>query len=169
MSRIKPAPEIVANVQQAEGALAEMAALDRKLAVIEGNMNAAMDAAKANAQRDSAPLLARRKALADAVATFATLNKTELFSKMRSLELAFGIIGWRQSTQLAQLPRITQAMTLEKLHEYGFSDAVRLKEEINKDAMAAWPDERLEMVGMKRRQLDTFYIEIKAEEIHNAA
>lgn len=103
-----------------------MAALDRKLATIEGNMNAAMDAAKANAQRDSAP-------------------------------------------QLAQLPRITQAMTLEKLHEYGFSDAVRLKEEINKDAMAAWPDERLEMVGMKRRQLDTFYIEIKAEEIHNAA
>ena len=163
--RSKPNPVIVADLRQAEGALAEMAMLDRRVADIEIALNAAVDAAKAAAQRDGAGLLARRKELADAVATFATLNKGELFRERRSLELAFGLIGFRQSTQLVQQLRVTQGMTLEKLHEYGFLDAVRVKEEIDKDAMSDWPDERLELVGMKRRQSDTFYIEIKAEEV----
>lgn len=60
-------------------------------------------------------------------------------------------------------------MTLEKLREYGFTDAIRTKDEVNKEAMAGWPDERLELVGMKRRHLDTFFIEIKVEEVKNAA
>lgn len=147
-ARIKPTPEIVTNLQQAEGALAEMAALDRKLTAIEGDMNAAIDAVKARAQADGAGLVIWRKELADAVATYATLNRANLFPERKSLELAFGIMGFRQSTQIAQQPRITQAMTLEKLHEYGFLDAIRTKEEINKDTMAGWPSERLELVGL---------------------
>lgn len=167
--RTKPTPEIVANLPQAEGALAEMAAIDRKLVVIEADMNTAIDTAKTHARREGEPLLERRKALANAVGTFAALNKSELFARQRSLDLAFGVIGFRQSAQLAQQTRITAAMTLEKLREYGFTDAIRTKDEVNKEAMAGWPDERLELVGMKRRHMDTFFIEIKAEEVKNAA
>lgn len=167
--RTKPTPEIVANLPQAEGALAEMAAIDRKLAIIEASMNTAIDAAKTHARQEGEPLLERRKALADAVGTFAALNKSDLFTRQRSLDLAFGVIGFRQSAQLAQQTRITAAMTLEKLREYGFTDAIRTKDEVNKEAMAGWPDERLELVGMKRRHLDTFFIEIKVEEVKNAA
>ena len=163
--RVKPTPEIVGTLAQAEGALAEMAALDRKLAAVEANLNAAIDAAKARAQAEGAPLLSRRKELGDAVATWATLNKTELFGEQRSRELAFGVVGFRRSTQLVQQARITAAMTLDKLREYGFVDAIRTREEINKDVMALWPDERLELVGMRRRQSDACYIEIKAEEV----
>ena len=56
-------------------------------------------------------------------------------------------------------------MTLEKIQEYNFSDGLRIKMDINKEGMMGWPDERLHLVGMKRRQLDTFFIEIKAEDI----
>lgn len=169
MARIKPTPHIVGNIPQAEAALAEIAALDRKLDCISSELNAEIDAAKDIAQQKSAGLLARRKDLADALATYATLNKSDLFRDKKSLDLAFGIMGFRQSTQIAQVNRITQAMTLEKLHEYAFTDAIRTKEELNKDIVAGWPEERLALVGLKRRQLDTFYIEIKAENVNDAA
>ena len=32
-------------------------------------------------------------------------------------------------------------------------------------AALGWPDERLELVGLKRQQSDTFFIEIKKEEV----
>lgn len=169
MARIKPTPHIVGNIPQAEAALAEIAALDRKLDCISNELNAEIDAAKDAAQQKSTALLSRRKDLADALATYATLNKGDLFKDKKSLDLAFGIMGFRQSTQIAQVNRITQAMTLEKLHEYSFTDAIRSKEELNKEIVAGWPEERLALVGLKRRQLDTFYIEIKAENVNDAA
>ena len=72
-ARIKPNPHIVNDRQQAEGALAEIASLDRKLESIEHSMQEAIDAAKMQASQSSAPLQARRRELADAVAVFARL------------------------------------------------------------------------------------------------
>lgn len=43
-ARMKPTPEIVADRQQAEGALAEIAALDRKIESIEHTMQETIDA-----------------------------------------------------------------------------------------------------------------------------
>ncbi|WP_164561563.1 host-nuclease inhibitor Gam family protein [Nitratidesulfovibrio vulgaris] len=101
MSRRKPNPVIVADIRQAEGALAEIATIDRKVSEIEAQMNEAIDAAKARASQKSAPLL--------------------------------------------------------------------IKEDVNKEAMQGWPDERLEMVGLKRRTTDAFYIEINREEVADTA
>ena len=47
MARIKPDPHVVENRAQCEGALAEMAALDRKLSAIENEMRETVDGAKA--------------------------------------------------------------------------------------------------------------------------
>lgn len=163
--RIKPDPIIVSDIRQAEGYLAEMAALDRKLTGIANDMNTAIDAAKERASNESAPLLARRKALGEAIGTYSTLNKGELFKERKSLDLGFGVIGFRLSTQIMQAGRVTKEMTLEKLHEYGFTDGIRTKEEINKDAVAGWPEERLALVGLRRRVQDAFFIEIKAEDL----
>ncbi len=167
MSRIKPTPLIVADIKQVEGALAEIAALDRKLGAIESSLNESIDAAKQRAKNESSTMIARRKELADAVGTYATMNKAELFKDRKSLDLAFGVIGFRQSTQIIQLNKVTKEMTLEKIQEYNFNDGLRIKTDINKEGMMGWPDERLQLVGMKRKQLDTFFIEIKAEDITN--
>lgn len=169
MARIKPDPHVVADRAQAECALAEMAALDRKLSGIESEMQEYIDRAKAVAARQANSLLAKRKVLADAVAVFAKLNRQELFAKSKSLDMGFGIIGFRASTRISQLRGVTVEMTLEKLHQYGLSDGIRTKEEINKDATMGWPDERLELVGLKRQMLDTFFIEIKKEAVPEGA
>ena len=165
MARIKPDPHVVENRAQCEGALAEMAALDRKLSAIENEMWETVDRAKAKAGQLSGPLQARRKELADAVAVFARLNRQELFAKSKSLDMGFGVIGFRASTKIVQIRGVTAEMTLEKLHQYNLSDGIRIKEEINKDAALGWPDERLELVGLKRQQSDTFFIEISKENV----
>ncbi|HJA79973.1 MAG TPA: host-nuclease inhibitor Gam family protein [Candidatus Desulfovibrio intestinavium] len=165
MTRIKPDPHVVADRAQCEGALAEMAALDRKLSAIENEMREAIDAAKSKAGQLAGPLQARRKELADAVAIFAKLNRQELFAKSKSLDMGFGVIGFRASTRIVQLRGVTAEMTLERLHQYNLADGIRVKEEINKDAALGWPDERLELVGLKRQQADTFFIEIARDDV----
>ena len=165
MTRIKPDPHVVADRAQCEEALAEMAALDRKLSAIENEMREAIDAAKSKAGQLAGPLQARRKELADAVAIFAKLNRQELFAKSKSLDMGFGVIGFRASTRIVQLRGVTAEMTLERLHQYNLADGIRVKEEINKDAALGWPDERLELVGLKRQQADTFFIEIARDDV----
>lgn len=165
MTRIKPDPHVVADRAQCEAALAEMAALDRKLSAIENEMREAIDAAKSKAGQLAGPLQARRKELADAVAIFAKLNRQELFAKSKSLDMGFGIIGFRASTRIVQVRGVTAEMTLERLHQYNLADGIRIKEEINKDAALGWPDERLELVGLKRQQADTFFIEIARDDV----
>jgi len=165
MARIKPDPHIVADRAQAEGALAEMAALDRKLSGIESEMRERIDLAKAQASQLATPLLARRKELSDAVAVYAKLNKQDLFAKSKSLDLGFGVIGFRASTKVVQMSGITMDMTLARLHQYDFADGIRVKEEINKEAALGWPDERLEIVGLRRQQSDGFFIEIKKDTV----
>lgn len=165
MTRIKPDPHVVADRAQCEGALAEMAALDRNLSAIENEMREAIDAAKSKAGQLAGPLQARRKELADAVAIFARLNRQELFAKSKSLDMGFGIIGFRASTRIVQVRGVTAEMTLERLHQYNLADGIRIKEEINKDAALGWPDERLELVGLKRQQADTFFIEIARDNV----
>ena len=59
MARIKPDPYMVLDRAQCEGALAEMAAIDRKLSAIENEMREAVDGAKAKA---SSPGHCRRDA-----------------------------------------------------------------------------------------------------------
>ena len=169
MTRIKPDPHIVADRAQCEGALAEMAAIDRKLSAIENEMREAIDTAKSKAGQLAGPLQARRKELADAVAIFAKLNRQELFSKSKSLDMGFGVIGFRASTRIVQVRGVTAEMTLERLHQYNLADGIRVKEEINKDAALGWPDERLELVGLKRQQADTFFIEIARDDVPDNA
>lgn len=165
--RIKPDPHVVADRAQVECALAEIAALDRRISGIESEMQECIDKAKAAASQQVNPLQARRKELSDAVAVYAKLNRQELFAKSKSVDMGFGVIGFRASTRITQIRGVTVEMTLEKLHQYNLSDGIRVKEEINKDAALGWPDERLELVGLKRQQLDTFFIEIKKEELAN--
>ena len=154
---------IIKDVQQAEGVLAEMSAIGRKLLLIEGAMNEEIDNAKARAQQEGASLIVRYNELEKAVKAFGTLNKSRLFSEKRSLELAFGTISFRQSTRITFQNRVTEEMALQALRELGLSEGIRVKEELDRTAMADWPDSKLETVGMKRRTVDTISVDVKSE------
>lgn len=56
-------------------------------------------------------------------------------------------------------------MALQKLREFGLLDGIRVKEELDRAVMMAWPDSKLEMVGMKRRTVESISVDVKAEEL----
>lgn len=170
MARHKPDPLIVAGLEEATAAVGEIAALDRKVQAIEADMQAEIDAAKARARARAEGLRMRRKELADAVGVFAKLNKGTLFRESRTLDLGYGKIGFRLSTPSIVLERgVTEAMSLAKLHELGLTDGIRAREELARDVLLGWPDERLALVGVKRQQRDAFFIDTAKEKLPEEA
>lgn len=166
--RTKPQAIVVADLKQAEAALAEIAEIDRTAEAHEAAMNAAIDAARTEAKALCEPLSARRKELEQALATYAELNKADLFGKRKSVDLGFGTIGFRLSTSVKTAARTTWEMVLQKCKDFGFVEAVRTKESVDKDALRGWPDERLATVGARREVKDEFFIEINREAVNAA-
>ena len=107
------------------------------------------------------------------IQAYCTENKALLFAHSRSIENTHGKVGFRLGTpKLKTLPRWTWDKVLEKL-ESVLPDFVRVKKEVNKDALL---DQRsselvapmLNEVGVYVDQDEAFYIELKKEEVVTA-
>lgn len=176
MPREKPKAVVLADLAAVDAAMGELAALRREVAAVEGVMNDAIDNIKAEAKEKTTPLTARIKEIETGLANFAVARKAELFPKKKSLDLTFGLIGFRQSTKLKTLVRWTWGAVLERLRELAadpegkpYRDAIRTKAEVDKEAMRDWPEERLASVGVHKVSEDEFFYELKAEEIKEVA
>ena len=169
--RTKPQPLIIGDLNQADEALRQLAEISREQAAIEQGLNEQIDELKAAAKRQMEPLADDRKRLEDALGVFGTLKKADLFGEQRnrSVELAFGTIGFRRATSLRLLAKHTWAMVLGRIQGLGLTDGLRTKVEVDKLALGGWPEERLETVGVRRETTDEFFIELKQEELPNAA
>lgn len=165
MARIKADPYVVADLKRAESALMELASLERKSRDITNRLNEQIDTLKDNAKAELEPLAARKKVLSDAIGTYVKMNRKELLGNKKSRDLAFGILGFRASTVLSQMRGVTAAMTLERLKDNGLTEGIRIKEELDKDVMRGWPEERLALVGLVRQEKDQFFIELKEEKL----
>jgi phage host-nuclease inhibitor protein Gam len=168
--RTKPQPLIIADATQADEALRQLAEIAREQERIKNGMNDQIDQLKAAAQLQQEPLNASRKRLEEALAVFAIQRKDELFSgRKRSLELVFGVIGFRKATSLRLMAKHTWAQVLGRLQDLNLVRGIRTKLEVDKDELRTWPDERLEALGVRLDCADEFYLELKQEDLQDAA
>lgn len=167
--RIKPDVLVVADIPHAKQLMAEMAEIKRTLTQIDGDMNEAIDLAKANAAVLARPWAERFKTIEQALAQFAFVHKATFFEKRKSLDLTFGVIGFRLSTKLKTATKITWDKVLASLKSHGFKDAIRIKEEVDKDVLGTWTDERLATVGVTKDTRDEFYFEVKQDAVAEKA
>ncbi len=170
--REKPKSPIapVASLEDANGALAEIAEIDRAVEAINARLNEDVDSLKEAASDEIAPLVERKLALGGGLENFAQLHRTELFKSKKSRELDFGVIGFRKSTSLGLVKGAcsTWKEVLGKLKELAFKEAVRIREDVDKEVMSTWPNERLDIVGVKRIEKDEFFYETKCERVEGA-
>ena len=144
MARVKPQNlHPVRSLEDATETLAEIGKLKRCLSDLESRLNDDVDALKADAAEQAAPLRSRLEALENGLAAFGEAQKESLFKDRRSVVLDYGTLGFRRSTVLSLLKGATWKGVLGTLKEMKFLDAVRVKEEPDKDVMATWPDERI--------------------------
>lgn len=165
--RVKPENLIhVRDLTQANAALGEIAQLKRNIEIIETDMNDSIDRIKRAADAFAAPRRARLEALANGLSAFAEFNKNSLFAKKRGVELSFGTLGFRRSSEIKPKGRGTWAQVLNKIKELGASEAIRIREDVNRDTLRAWPEERLEILGVTRVDKDLFWYELKTETLN---
>lgn len=164
-TRIKADPYVVGDIARAESALMELAALERKTRGINDNLNEEIDRLKESAKAETVPLDARKKILTDALGTFLKMNRAEVLKDRKTVELAFGFMGFRASTVICQMKGVTAEMTLQRMKDHGLPEGIRTKEELDKDAVRGWPAERLALVGLTRQEKDTFFVELKEESV----
>ncbi len=140
---------LVKDLAQANQTLAEIAVLKRE--------------AQAAARQ------ARIEALESGLAAFAEFGKAELFKDRRTCELDFGRLGFRRSSEVRPKPRNTWAAVLGRVKELGLVEAVRVREDVNREALRQWPEARLELVGARRVEKDVFWCEVNEEALGQGA
>lgn len=166
MARVKPQNlQPIRTAEEANDALRELGELKRITADIENRMNDDIALIKQGAAQEAAPHNSRRGALENGLLAYAEAQKEIIFKDKRSLKLDYGELGYRRSAELSPRKGATWKSILGKLKELAFKEAIRTKEEPDKEIMSQWPDERLELVDCERKQKDTFWFELDEEKL----
>ncbi len=161
MSRKKPATIVpIQNLAEADAVLGEIAAAKRQLQTLETVMNETIDAAKAQAQAKAAPLQSRIASLENGLLAFAAYNKHDVFAVKRTQKMKHGAMGFRRSSDIRPAKKTTWKMVLNKLQELRLTQAIRVREDVNREELRSWPDERLELIGARRVEKDAFWYEL---------
>ena len=146
---------------QVDESLKAIGCIDREVGYMEAFANGQIDQVKADAKKAAAPLLDKKTGLELAVKEFCEANRAE-FAKVKTRELTFGSVGFRISTKVI-VKRV--ADTLQALKDLGLKACIRIKEELDKEAMKNLSTETLAQVGAGLKTENAFGYEINQEKI----
>jgi len=161
MARLKPNTKKIQSLEEANLVLKEIGLLECELQSIDDTAYKAIAEVKADAAaKGEAP----RKRIADLSAllgAYAEYSREDLFRDKKSVQLSFGVFGYRKSTSIH-----VKKTTLELLKKLRMDRFIRIKEEPDKEKMAELEDEALAQVDAVRKVRDDFFCEADREEIN---
>lgn len=160
--RIKPMVNtaIIKSLDEADDVLAQIAARRRQLDLVALGAAEDIDAIKARAAAESEPVKQELAGLEQALTRYAEYAKGEVFAARRSVQLTFGVMGYRSSSKLKTLPKWTFERVLGALKDAGMTGYIRVKEEVDKEQMRTLAPEALARVGCRVVQEDAFFYEL---------
>lgn len=167
MKRVKvEPPKPFASWEEADEALRQIGEARRAIEVCEHTMQAKIDMAKEEAAAESQPYLELIRAQEQRLSAFADLERDNLVRR-KSRELNYGILGFRKSTKVV-LPRGAAKVTeiINRLRSRGMTDCiVTPAARIDKEALKKYPANDIIEIGASLDVSDTFWYEVKREEI----
>jgi len=160
--------EIPQSREAAVEAVAEIGRRQRERKRIETNMNDEIAGIKARYEEEARPHNDAIKGLTEGVHIWCEANRAGLTEngKVKSANLASGDVGWRTSPPKVKVTGV-QAV-IELLKNLKLFQFLRVKEEINKEAMLADPQTAQGVKGVEIIQAEEFWIkpfETELEEI----
>lgn len=164
--RSKPVVETlkITSLSEADSMLHEMADLKAKIRKVQADADIAVNAIKESMMDTVRPMLEQIEAMEKSLAVYSEYNRTELFNDKKTIELQFGLFGYRQSTSVS-----VKKTTLELLQKHGFNEAISIKPTVNKEIMRSWSTERLALVDATLVVEDKFWIETKENDLEGSA
>lgn len=161
MARYKPAQSKLETIEDVDLALKEIGLLERELEVIDAEAHKQISEAKEKAAEKGEPLRKRIAEVSAKIGAFAEYNKDELFKDKKSIELTFGVFGFRKSTCVS-----VKKTTVELMQKLGLDSFLRIKTEPDKEKMAELDDETLSQVDAVRKIKDDFFCQPNKEEVN---
>jgi phage host-nuclease inhibitor protein Gam len=161
MARLKPNVKKIESLEDANLTLKEIGLLERELESIDGDAHKRIAEIKTAAVKAGEPVRKRIADLSALLGAYAEYNRAELFRDKKTVQVSFGVFGYRKSTSIS-----VKKTTLELLKKLGKIIFIRTKEEVDKEAMAVLTDEELAMVDAVRKVKDDFFCEADKEEIN---
>lgn len=164
--RVKPViqDKVINNLEDADSVLAMIAAHKREIARHELSLKEDVDRLKgvcaANCEQSKQEIARLEQSLVQ----FGIARREELFSNKKSIALNFGTIGFRASSALKTVKKLTWERVLGLIKERGLP-CVRIKEEVDKEALRTLKADQLAEVGCKLVQSDDFFYEIAEAEL----
>ncbi len=124
---------------EAEAMLAKIGDAQREIALVQASLDQRVADAKADAESAVKLLTKRITELTDGLRVWAEANRPELTDngKRQHGKLATGLIAWRRRPAKVTVRGVDAV--LERIEALGLDRFVRLKREINKEAMLAEP------------------------------
>ena len=161
MARLKPPMGKIENLDQANLVLKEIGLLEKELEGIDSDAHRQIAEIKEDAAKRGKVIRDRIVDASARLGSYAGYNKEELFKDRKSVQLSFGVFGYRKSTAIS-----TKKTTLELLKKMKLNKCIRVKEEPDKEAMAELDDEPLAQVDAVRKVKDDFFCEADKEEVN---
>lgn len=160
--RSKPSIETIkiTSLSEADGLLKRISDINANLRKIEADADIKVNEIKEEMKAQAEELIEEKDRLEKSLGIYSEYNKSELFSDKKTIELTFGLFGYRQSTSIS-----VKQTTLELLKKHGLDDAIITKESPNKEVMRDWSEEKLKLVDAKRVVEDKFWVEAKQNEV----
>ena len=164
--RSKPQVETqkITSLSEANAVLHKIADLKANVRIGQAEADIAVNEIKEKLAESTRPMLEEIEGLEKSLAIYSEYNKAELFSDKKTIELSFGLFGYRQSTSVS-----IKKTTLELCQKHGFDDAITIKPVVNKDVMRTWSMERLALVDATLVVEDKFWIETKENDLEGSA
>ena len=159
----------IMNRNDLENVLGRYAAAVIEADALKAELDRKVNELRAGYEERAAALGKRAEIFFADIEAYLANNPEEIPAGRKSLELLHGTVGYRTGNPTVRLPRgVDEAALCEELCCSGFPEYVRVREEVNREAVLAADDaarESLAAHGVKVTQTkDRFYIEIKREQ-----
>lgn len=162
MARYKPNTGELQKLEDVDRALKELCGLEAEIERIDSEAEKQIAVIKAKTAEAGKGLRERVKEISATIKAFCDYHKNEYFKDKKSLNLSFGTIGYRMTPPSISITK--QTLTLMK--QLGLVGYIRVKEDVDKEALLSLDDETLSQIEAVRKQKNEFFIQPKREQIN---
>lgn len=145
------------TLEEGDRIMEQLARLEVTIAALQTTHEPAILAAKAAYEEAAAPVRAEAEQLEKQLAQVIVANR-ESFGKVRSRQTSFGEYGLRRLTVISCRKDLLERLIAQNLH-----GLIRIKKELNKEAIGAALAAGQVIEGATRRQKDTAWHQVRQE------
>ena len=142
--------------EEADRLLDDIGKITARLKTAEVEAEAEIETVRAHFARSIDPLRERLQGLDKELITLMKSRQVPLFDGRDTLKLLHGILLYNKEDKVS-IPRDA----LEKIKGLGWKEAILIAESVNRAVVEKWPDERLVVIGAKRKEKKTYSYELK--------